>query len=77
MIFVHVETGLQIVVHEKTDDREYTLASGEVRKVVVTKWLETESGQRCTAATQDDFHNLQQVDVWTERGKVKIQRISQ
>lgn len=75
MLFVHVETGLHVVVREKSEERTYSLASGETRTVVEKKWLETEAGQQCTAKTQDDYHDLQQLEVWTERGKVTIQRI--
>ena len=70
MIFEHSDTGLKVVVHEKKETIEFETEDGRTGSVDNRKDLVTECDQRCFPATQDDFHDLRQVDVFTNTGKV-------
>lgn len=76
MIFCHKETGLLVSVSVVENKKRVMKASGEVQDFVISKQLETESGQPCLQVDGGDVPcDLHSVDVMTNTGLVRLIRV--
>ncbi len=74
MIFEHISTGLQVVVHiQENLDQVETLA-GDCISFVRSKEMITESGQTCLP-NRKDSEELRMIDVLTSKGRLTLVRV--
>jgi len=74
MIFIHPETGLEIMIIEKMEHIDYLTAGGETRRLASKMSLETEAGQNCIAMPHVEKDGPMEVDVLTANGPVRLVR---